>query len=113
MPGPTVTVNPTGCTTEPTGKVHAPKKSQNGFVNFNATAACTIQFQDSTVFNRSRAQLRQGNNQLDSETESGHTTVSIVGCLEKAKKSLGAGGDPTDITVPKLRRLYGTMALMH
>jgi hypothetical protein len=100
MPGPTVTVNPTTCTTNPPGAVHAPQKSRNGFVIFNATAPCTIEFQNPGVFNRSSAQLAQGSNQLNIETEAGSTTVSIAGCEGRTPRSLGAAGDPTDIIVP-------------
>ena len=98
MPGPTVTVNPNNCTTSPPGPVHAPKKSQNGFVNFNATAPCTILFDNPGVFNCSSAQLGQGNNQLNVQTESDHTVVTIQGC--EGPRDLGAGSNPTDVIVP-------------
>ncbi len=110
MPGPTVTVNPSPtCTMNPQGAVHAPKKSQNGFVNFNATAACTVDFSDSAVFGVSSKALSQGNNQLNVACESGSTNVSIQGCAAKAKQAttmskstsrVGVGSGPTDFIVP-------------
>ncbi len=100
MPGPSVDVNPNHCTINPPGEVHAPSKSQNGFVNFNATAPCTVLFDPPDVFKRSSAQLSQGNNKLDIETEAGHSVVTIAGCEDKMPRSVGAAGDPTDIIVP-------------
>lgn len=100
MPGPTVTVNPNNCTTNPPGEVHAPGKSQNGFVNFNATAPCTVLFNPPGVFNRSSAQLSQGSNKLDIETDAGHSIVTIAACEDSMPRSVGAASNPTDIIVP-------------
>ncbi len=100
MPGPSVTINPNNCTINPPGQVHAPKKSQNGFVNFNATAPCTVLFDRPGVFNRSSAQLSQGNNQLNIETEADHTVVTIAGCEDNVPRNVGAASNPTDIIVP-------------
>jgi len=104
---PTVTVNPTTCTMVPTGNVHATSKSQNGSVTFNATAACTVDFSDSTVFGVSSQALSQGNNQLNVQCDSGSTNVSIQGCSGIAKEAktmstsrVGVGSGPTDIIVP-------------
>ena len=98
--GPTVTVNPKKCTTHPPGEVHAEPKSRRGFVNFNATAPCTIVFKNSSVFDRAYARLKQGNNKRSTETEHGHTFVLIKGCEDKMPRSLGAASGPTDIIVP-------------
>ncbi len=100
MPGPTVTVNPANGTTNPPGQVHAPAKSQNGFVNFNATAPCTILFQRPGVFNCPIAQLAQGINQLQIQTEADHTVVTIAGFEDRTPRSVGAASNPTDIIVP-------------
>jgi hypothetical protein len=100
MPGPVVNVNPTTCTTNPPGEVHAPGKSQNGFVVFNTTEPCTILFSGFGVFKRSSAQLSMGSNRLDVETEDDHTLVTIAGCGDKVPRSVGAAGNPTDIIVP-------------
>ena len=107
---PTVTVNPSPtCTMNPTGNVHAPAKSQNGNVIFNATAACTIDFSDSSVFGVSSKALSQGNNQLSVQCETGSTNVAIQGCSGAGKQAktmsastslVGVGSGPTDIIVP-------------
>lgn len=106
---PTVTVNPTTCTMAPTGNVHAASKTQNGSVTFNATAACTVDFSDSTVFGVSSQALSQGNNQLNVQCDSGSTNVSIEGCSGQVKGAktmststsrVAVGSGPTDIIVP-------------
>jgi hypothetical protein len=100
MPSPTVVINPNNCTTNPPGEVHAQGKSQNGFVNLNATAACTVLFDPPDAFNRSSAQLSQGNNKLDIQTDAGHSVVTIAGCEDRTARSVGARSSPTDIIVP-------------
>ncbi len=97
---PTVTVNPNNCTISPTGDVHAPGANQNGFVNFNATDTCTVNFTDSTVFGVSSQPLSQGNNKLYVQCDSGSTYVTIAGCPDTTDQKMKGLGDPTDIIVP-------------
>ena len=103
MPGPSVNVNPDRCTMQPTGPVHAPPKNANGFVNFNATAPCTLNFSDSSVFGVSSKAIGQGNNQLNVQCETGSTNVAIAGCNSQSVGAMSAGrvaSGPTDIIVP-------------
>lgn len=95
---PTVTVNPSNNTMNPTGNVHAASKSQNGNVTFNATASCTIYFSDSSVFGVSSQALSQGNNQLNVQVNSGSTNVSFTASAQAKRNLVGSG--PTDIIVP-------------
>jgi len=97
---PNVNVNPHRCTTHPPGKVSADPKSKRGFVNFNATAPCTITFKNSKVFGHASAHLKQGNNKRFIQVEEGHTIVLIKGCEDRMPRSVGARSNPTDITVP-------------
>jgi hypothetical protein len=109
MPGPSVTVHPhdstpQSCTFNPLNNIHAPKKSQHGFVNFNATAPCTITFDNRAVFGTDSATLNQGNNQIDVEADPPDgsevtTLVFIQGCPTNLGAA-GANSGPTDIIVP-------------
>ena len=97
---PTITVDPRQCRFHPAGKVHAPKKSEHGLVNFHAVAACTVVFKNSKVFGHGSAHLSKGPNKRSIRVERGRTTVFIKGCEARIPRSLGAAGDPTEIIVP-------------
>lgn len=97
---PTVTVNPKTCKIHPPGRVHAPKKSEHGLVNFHATAPCTIAFKRSNVFGHGSAQLKKGPNKRAIRVERGRTIVLIQGCEQQMPRSLGAASSPTEIVVP-------------
>ncbi len=97
---PTLTVDPKHCKIHPLGKVHAPKKSHRGFVDFNSTAPCTILFTNPGVFGKPFVRLARGPNKRFIKVERGHTFVMIAGCEYKIPRSLGAASNPTDIIVP-------------
>ena len=97
---PTVTVNPKTCRIHPSGHVHAPKKSEHGLVNFHATAPCTINFKNGSVFGHGSARLEKGPNKRAIRTEHGRTIVTIKGCEDRMPRSLGAASSPTEIIVP-------------
>lgn len=98
--GPTVTVDPKHCKIHPLGKIHAPRKSQGGYVVFNALAPCTILFTNPEVFGHQFTKLVAGQNKRSTRIERGHTLVMIAGCEYKIPRSLGAASQPTDIIVP-------------
>lgn len=97
---PTITVDPGRCRIHPAGKVHAPKKSEHGLVNFHAVAACTVIFKNSNVFGHGSARLSKGSNKRPIRVERGRTLVLIKGCEDRIPRSVGALGDPTEIIVP-------------
>jgi hypothetical protein len=97
---PTLTIDPKHCRIHPSGRVHAPRKSARGFVDFHATAPCTILFTNPAVFGRPFVRLSRGPNKRFTRVDRGHTLVMIAGCEYKIPRSLGAASNPTDIIVP-------------
>ena len=103
MPSPTITAT-ISCTVRPQGDVHAPGKSQNGFVNFNTNAPCTVKFDNSAVFGLAEKSLGLGNNQLPVQVDSGSTQYCFSdsgsgdgSCGPSGKTRLG---NPNQIIVP-------------
>lgn len=98
--GPTVTVDRKHFKIHPLGKIHVPRKSKGGYINFNAIGACTILFTNPSVFGHQFLKLAPGPNKRFTKVERGRTLVMIAGGLYKIPRSLGAASQPTDIIVP-------------
>ena len=96
----TLTLDPTSGKVHPVGKVHVAKKSQGGYVRFDAPVACTVLFTDPRVFGKPFIKLHKGTTKRFVKVERGRTFVMIAGCEYKIPKSLGAASNPTDIIVP-------------
>jgi len=106
MPGPTVHVDPAPKCKLTEGKHHAPKKDDGGFVIFDATAKCTINFNNDLVFGILTKVLSKGPNQVDVSANPPNgqevtTRVSIQDCPTQAVGAMQAvRTGPTDIIVP-------------
>ena len=95
-----VKVFPRDCRFEPAGQSHAKPKAQQGFVNFDAQAPCTLLFTNPDVFGCSITSLTAGDNFRHVQINKGRTYVMIAGCEYKVPRSLGAAAGPKDIIVP-------------
>ena len=95
MAGPSIKIDPDHCQDCCQDKKdHAPGKSNNGYVDFNATKACTLCFTNSSVFGSSSVPLNKGHNQITTQTDNGQTGYYIDGCPCKSE------GNPNQIVVP-------------
>jgi hypothetical protein len=75
---PTIVIDVESLTIIAADEEHAPAKKQKGYVNFFATAPCTLYLSDSTVLKVGKTELlRAGNNHLDVQVEAGYTTYSL------------------------------------
>lgn len=83
---------------QPPGAVHVPGVTDGGSVNFLASAACTVHFSNSQVFDTSDLPLTPGDNPTSVKVNNGSTSYCVVGYSGPA----GCNAATTGMATPKV-----------